>query len=77
MTKRELETDVARDLGMRRDQVTAVVNSFVEHIRLALRAREMVTLRNFGTFQVTRRNPQSKERIKFTPATRYKLDSML
>lgn len=81
MNKGELITKVAESTGVRKSDVTTVVNSVFDSIEEALKADDSVTLIGFGTFSVSKRearigrNPQTgksieiaaKSNVKFKP----------
>lgn len=74
MTKNELVADVAKEQGVRKEVAMRVVNAFIEHIKLAMRMRGEVVIRNFGTFKVRHYNSHKVVSIKtgkpmMTPAT--------
>lgn len=57
MTKMELAAAVAKDLGIRKEIVTDVVNCMFEHMKMALRVKDRIVIREFGTFSVQHYNP--------------------
>lgn len=64
VTKRELVTELSNSLGMRQQDVTALVEGFIEQVSAALERGDEVTLRTFGTFELRKakskigRNPK-------------------
>ena len=77
MKKSELIDDVAKVLKTK-TEARAAINSMLEHITIALRNRENVTITGFGTFKAVKRparkgrNPYTGEPIKIKASTRVK-----
>jgi len=70
MTKKELVTQVAGKVGIRKKDVQNVVDAFIKKVTDSLSRGEKVTLVGFGTFQVMERkarkgvNPQTRKAIQ-------------
>lgn len=64
MTKNELVADVAKEQGVRKEIALRVINAFIEHIKLTMRMRDEVVIRNFGTFKVKHYNSHKMTNIK-------------
>lgn len=59
MTKQEIIDSIADRTGLERQEVSVVVEAFMEEVRSAMADRkDSVYLRGFGTFNVTRRAPK-------------------
>lgn len=69
MTKADLVEQVAEKTGLTRTDVAAVVDHFLEAIRLSLEKRQNIEIRGFGTFKVKARkarkarNPRTGEEV--------------
>ena len=59
MTKADLIDEVARQVGMTKKEVTAVVESTFAVMSAALRKHEKLQIVGFGTFEPRRRNARS------------------
>lgn len=64
MTKIELVKDVAKEQGISQATTLRVINSFIEHIKLSLRMRDEVIIRDFGKFHIKRFKPHKLTHIK-------------
>jgi len=73
MNKSELINALAETRQIHVDEASAVVNSFIDSIKLALVAGDRVEIRGFGSFKVkgykgyTGRNPKSGEVVDVAP----------
>jgi DNA-binding protein HU-beta len=67
--EKELIKKVATRLGKSEEEVSLIVNAWIEEIVASLRRIESVTMRNFGTFYI--REGSSGTRVfKFSPSQR-------
>lgn len=70
MTKTELISLIAKDVGITKKQAAEAYESFTGNITKALKKGDKATLIGFGTFSVTKRaartarNPRTNELIK-------------
>ena len=55
MTKAEIVSEISAKTGLDKVQVMAVVESFMDEVRIALTSNENVNLRGFGSFVVKQR----------------------
>lgn len=73
MKKQELVSRVATRAGLRKKDVEAVLDAFVEVVKEALKRGESVRLVGFGTFKIQERkgrrgiNPRTRETIQIQP----------
>lgn len=64
MTKAEIISKIAEDTGLQKKDVAAVVEAFMEEVRVSMADnREDVFLRGFGTFVVKRRAKKTARNI--------------
>lgn len=64
MKKNELVRDVARELGEKKEIVRPIVNSFLNHIVMAIESGDEVLIRGFGTFKKKTRRPHIMKNLK-------------
>jgi len=64
MTKADIVTEIAKNTGMEKTQVLAVVEAFMESIRVSLVSGEPVYLRGFGSFIIKHRAEKTARNIK-------------
>jgi len=69
--KKELIKRIAKRLSKDSAEVETVVNATLEEIYEALKREESVSLRNFGTFYIDGRRPDTV--FKFNPGQRLKV----
>ena len=55
MTKAEIVSKISKKTGLDKEEVLAVVESFMESVKESLVNGEEVTLRGFGTFMIKQR----------------------
>lgn len=55
MTKAELVAKISDNLGMEKNEVQAMIESFMEEVRNSLESGENVYLRGFGSFTIKKR----------------------
>lgn len=73
MNKSELISALAESRDIHIDEASAIVNSFIDSIKLALVDGDRVEIRGFGSFKVkgykgyTGRNPKSGEVVNVAP----------
>jgi nucleoid DNA-binding protein len=64
ITKRDLVIELSNKLGLRQQDVLALVDGFIEQVSASLERGDEVTLRTFGTFELRKakskigRNPK-------------------
>jgi DNA-binding protein HU-beta len=64
MTKAEIISKIAEDTGLQKKDVAAVVEAFMEEVRVSMAENhEDVFLRGFGTFVVKRRAKKTARNI--------------
>ena len=64
MTKADIIKKIAEETGMGRNEVSVVIEAFMEEVRNSLAdERENVYLRGFGTFHVKRRAAKTARNI--------------
>lgn len=72
-TKRDLVNELSNSLGLRHQDVTALVEGFIEQVGSALERGDDVTLRTFGTFELRKakskigRNPKKPDSTMVIP----------
>lgn len=65
MNKVELVSKVAENAGLSKVQAEAAVNAFADVVAQALKAGDKVSLKGFGSFEISER----KERVGRVPGT--------
>jgi len=74
VTKAELVEDVTEATGLKKKDVTSVVEAVFRSIAATLRKHEKVQIVGFGTFEARKRkarvgrNPQTQETIRIAPS---------
>lgn len=58
ITKRDLVIRISNETGLTQQEVLNVIQSFIEEVTTSLASNSDVTLRNFGSFQVTKTKPK-------------------
>jgi len=75
MTKADLVEQVAEKTGLTRTDVAAVVDHFLDAVKLSLEKKQNIEIRGFGTFKVKARkarkarNPRTGEEVPVPDAT--------
>ncbi|GAB6075237.1 HU family DNA-binding protein [Desulfurobacterium crinifex] len=70
MTKAELISAIAETAGIRKKDAEAFLNAFTEVVTEALKKKEKIEIRNFGTFFMKEkakrvaRNPRTGKKVK-------------
>jgi len=64
MTKADIVSAIAKNTGVSRTHVLAVVESFMEEVRNAMKGGKNVYLRSFGSFVVKKRAAKAARHIK-------------
>ena len=59
MTKTDIIKSVAKQTGVDRETVTRIIESYVDTVKETLIEGESINFRNFGTFYLKRRAPQT------------------
>ncbi len=73
MTKGDLTTQIARNLGITRADTAEVLNAFLKAISSALEQGQKIEIRGFGVFKVKQRkgraarNPRTGQKIWVSP----------
>ena len=73
LTRMDLTEAVFREVGLSRNDSSALVDSVLEHVSNALAAGEQVKISSFGTFSVRDkkarigRNPKTGEEVQISP----------
>lgn len=63
MTKADIVNEIAKETGLEKNQVLAVVEAFMENVKGSLAKSEPVYLRGFGSFIVKHRATKAARNI--------------
>lgn len=63
MTKADIVSKIAKSTGIEREQVSQVVESFMESVKGSMTSGENVYLRGFGTFLIKQRAQKTARNI--------------
>ncbi len=70
MKEKELNQKVAKKLGRSEEEVSLVIDAWVEEIVASLKRDESVSIRNFGTFFIRFSHRSGTSVFKFNPSQR-------